>query len=89
MQLVRRDGFWSEKDEQSQAYAERASGDYLWQVDIDEFYQPEDVRVVLGMLRDDPGITAVSFDQITFWGGFDYVVDGWYLWRDGFAVFVD
>ncbi len=89
VQIVRREGFWSEKDEQSQAYAERASGDYLWQVDIDEFYQPEDLRVVLGMLHDDPGITAVSFEQITFWGRFDYVADGWYLRRDSFAVFVE
>ena len=33
------DGFWpGEKDEQSRAYATRATGDYLWQVDIDEFY---------------------------------------------------
>ena len=32
-------GFWpGEKDEQSRAYAKRATGDYLWQVDIDEFY---------------------------------------------------
>lgn len=79
VQIVVRDGFWSEKDEQSQAYAERATGDYLWQVDIDEFYKPEDMRAVLEMLRDDPEITAVSFKMITFWGGFDYITDGWYL----------
>jgi len=36
---------------------------------------------VLEMLRNDPEITAVSFKQITFWGGFDYVVDSWYLRR--------
>jgi Glycosyl transferase family 2 len=81
VQLVRRDGFWSEKDEQSQAYAERASGDYLWQVDIDEFYHPADMRSVVEMLHADPEITAVTFEQITFWGGFDYVADGWYLRR--------
>ena len=81
VQIVVRDGFWSEKDEQSQAYAERAIGDYLWQVDIDEFYQPDDMRAVLGMLRNDPEITAVSFKEMPFWGGFDYIADGWYLRR--------
>jgi hypothetical protein len=86
VQMVTRDGFWSEKDEQSQAYAQRASGDYLWQVDIDEFYQPEDMRTVLQMLVADPGITAASFKQFAFWGGFDYIVDGWYL-RRGADVF--
>ena len=81
VQIVIRNGFWKEKHESSQAYADRATGDYLWQVDIDEFYQPEDMRAVLEMLREDPEITAVSFKQITFWGGFDYVADGWYLRR--------
>jgi hypothetical protein len=76
------DGFWpGEKHEQSQAYAHRATGDYLWQVDIDEFYQPADMQNVFEMLRDDPTITAVSFKQITFWGGFDYCCDSWYLRR--------
>lgn len=81
------DGFWpGEKDEQSQAYAKRATGDYLWQVDIDEFYKPEDMRKIIQMLQDDPQITAVSFKQITFWGGFDFVTDGWYL-RRGANIF--
>jgi len=75
-------GFWpGEKDEPSQAYARRATGAYLWQVDIDEFYKSEDMRSVIQMLCDDPDITAVSFKQITFWGGFDYITDGWYLRR--------
>ncbi len=81
LQIVTRDGFWSEKDEQSQAYAARATGDYLWQVDIDEFYHPEDMAAVLAMLRDDPAITAVSFRELKFWGWFDYLVDGWYSRR--------
>jgi len=75
-------GFWpGEKHEQSQAYAKRATGNYLWQVDIDEFYKAADMRTCIDMLRDDPDITAVSFKQITFWGGFDYITDGWYLRR--------
>lgn len=73
-------GFWpGEKDEQSQAYAIRATGDFLWQIDIDEFYRAEDIEYVMWLLSEQPGITAVSFKQITFWGGFDYIVDGWYL----------
>ncbi len=86
VQIVVRDGFWSEKDEQSQAYAARATGDYLWQVDIDEFYHPHDMQRILAMLRDDPTITAMSFRQIKFWGGFDYTVDSWYA-RRGAEIF--
>jgi hypothetical protein len=83
LEIVTREGLWSEKDEMSQAYAQRATGDYLWQVDIDEFYQPQDMQQVLMMLRDDPQITAVSFKQTTFWGGFDYIAKGWYLQQGG------
>ncbi len=75
-------GWWpGEKDEQSRAYAKRATGNYLWQVDVDEFYRAEDMVRVVQMLRDDPTITAVTFKQITFWGGLGYTVDGWYLRR--------
>ncbi|MEJ5376947.1 MAG: glycosyltransferase family A protein [bacterium] len=76
------DGFWpGEKHEQSHAYAKRATGEYLWQIDVDEFYKPEDMGAVLEMLRREPNITAVSFKSITFWGGFDYITNGWYLRR--------
>lgn len=73
------DGFWpGEKLEQSQAYAKRATGDILWQVDIDEFYKPDDIVRIVDLFDARPGIERVSFHQLAFWGGFDYVLDGWY-----------
>ena len=84
--IVTRAGFWSEKDEMSQAYAERASGDYLWQVDVDEFYQPHDIEAVCNLLREQPTITAVSFESVFFWAAPAYRVDSWYL-RRGAAEF--
>lgn len=84
--IIAREGFWNEKDEMSQAYAVRATGEYLWQVDIDEFYKSADIERIVAMLRDDPSISAVSFKQIQFWGGFSYFVDSWYL-RMGGEVF--
>lgn len=71
------DGFWpGEKDEQSRAYATRATGDWLWQIDIDEFYMSGDMRRVAEMLDADPSITAITFPEIPFWGSFDYRCDG-------------
>src|SRR3546814_2387385 len=70
------DGFWpGEKDEQSRAYAKRATGNYLWQIDVDEFYRSEDIEAVIAMLRSIPEVATISFRQITFWGGFDYIAD--------------
>lgn len=81
------DGFWpGEKYEQSQNYAKRATGDYLWQVDIDEFYKDEDIAYIINLLEKDPEISAVSFIQQQFWGGVDYLVDSWLL-RRGLKVF--
>ena len=75
-------GFWvGEKDEQSRAFAKRATGNYLWQIDVDEFYKSEDMQTVIDLLEYDPQISAVSFKMLTFWGGFDYLCDGWYLRR--------
>lgn len=71
------DGFWpGEKDEQSQAYAKRATGNWLWQVDIDEFYREDDMERVIDLLTTTPSITAVTFPEIPFWGSFDVRCDG-------------
>lgn len=86
--VVTRDGFWPKTDEmgrhrtpQSRAYAERATGDYLWQVDIDEFYIADDMRRVLEMLACDAEISTVSFRQRSFWGSPDIEVQCWLLQR--------
>src|SRR3546814_20964861 len=58
------DGFWpGEKDEQSRAYAKRATGNYLWQIDVDEFYRSEDIEAVIAMLRSIPEVATISFRQ--------------------------
>lgn len=55
-------------------------------MDIDEFYKPDAMRAVLSMLARDPEIAAVSFNTLPFWGGLDYVSDGW-RWRRGGTEF--
>ncbi len=65
------DGFWPEKTEMCQAFAKRATGNYLWQIDSDEFHREEDMSTMLGLLS--KGIGWVAFPQYSFWGGIDYV----------------
>jgi len=80
-------GFWpGEKHEQSAAFAKRANGDYLWQVDVDEFYRPEDIEAVRSMLAREPSISQVAFKQVTFWGAPQYLADGIYL-RMGAGIY--
>lgn len=86
--VVTRQGFWPKKDEmgrnrtpQSRAYAEIATGDYLWQIDSDEFYKGEDLISIMEMLKENPDITAVTFPTYTFWGDINYTADSWALRR--------
>lgn len=75
-ELGKIDGFWSEKSEMSQAYAQKATGNFLWQIDSDEFYKAEDMIKVINFLSDNPDVTEVSFRTKTFWGGLNYSVNG-------------
>jgi len=77
--IITRDGFWSEKDEQSRAYAEIATGEYLWQVDIDEFYTHADIEKIRSYLRSHPEFVAVSFRQRPFFGSPRYWCDSYNL----------
>ena len=71
-------GFWpGEKHEMSQAYARRTTGNYLWQVDVDEFYLEEDMPRIIALLE--TGITQISFPMLQFWGGIGFRENGEWL----------
>lgn len=80
------DGFWEEKGQMSQAYAKRASGNYLWQIDVDEFYMPKNVCAIIQLLERKPEISAVSFYCTYFWGGIDYCMDGFSFRTSDYVV---
>ncbi len=74
--LVTKDGFWEEKDEMSMACANEITGNYLWQIDIDEFYLENDMKKIISFLEENKLITCVSFRMKSFWGGLDYLEEG-------------
>lgn len=77
--LITQDGFWDEKDQMSQAYANHASGDYLFQVDVDEFYEAGALETLLSYLQQHPEVTGATFRSRTFWGSPNCIVDSWLL----------
>ncbi len=79
VKIISRDGFWDDKTVMSQAYTELATGDYLWQVDSDEFYLDEDIETIRNLLAKDSTIDGASFRWLVFWGNEQYITDGWML----------
>lgn len=70
IRLIQREGFWTEKDQMSNAYMEVCTGEYIWQVDVDEFYKSDDIEKIRELLMNDPNITRIDFKSIGFWRSF-------------------
>jgi glycosyltransferase involved in cell wall biosynthesis len=67
-------GTYKEKTEQCNAYMP-IDADYLWCVDADEIYKPEDIdKIIMRLEIEEP--TSVGFKSKTFFGGFDNVIGG-------------
>ena len=68
---------YKEKDEQCQAYMKFLSDDtdYLWNLDSDEIFKPEDIEKLIRILEEGE-YTSVGFKSISFYGGFDKYLTG-------------
>jgi len=82
IRIISKNGFWAGKEEQCREFVKRIKGDYLWEVDIDEFYKTEDLISVRERLKKDRSIDTVSFRQIPFWGSIHCHVNGFKLKTD-------
>lgn len=64
--LIQREGLWSGLTEQFGALTSHITGDYLWEIDADEFYEPEAIERVREVLTRDPSITLLAFKPLNF-----------------------
>ena len=74
IKLIESKGFWDGKTQMCNEYAKIATGDYIWQLDSDEFYHHEDIKTLLSILEKKK-IDAVHFYANHFFGGYDYCID--------------
>jgi hypothetical protein len=72
--LITKEGFWNGKTEMCNTWSERATGDYLWQIDSDEFYKEEDI-IKIKYILENYNPTTIHFYANHFFGGFDKVID--------------
>lgn len=68
-------GQWASKDAMCNGYAPQLTGDFVWHVDSDELYKPEDMEKVVKYLTDND-CYSMSFRLKSFYGGFDRFISG-------------
>jgi len=95
LRILQRD--WTDKNEMASAYAEYSTGDLVWHVDADEFYDPYSLRAVPRAFRD-PELTTLAVPMYVFWMSPDFVLadadgdDRWFCYArvlrrtDGMSV---
>lgn len=78
-------GQFEEKDEECRAYMPymRDDIDYIWNLDSDEIYKPEDIQKIIKLLEEEQ-YTSVGVRSCSFYGGFDHYIGGFELKRDNF-----
>jgi hypothetical protein len=69
-------GQWPEKDEMVKAQNAHYAGDFVWHVDCDEIYCPEDMAKVFAYLDSHPECYSMGFRLRSFFGGFDRYISG-------------
>jgi len=78
-------GQFEEKDEECRAYMPylREDTDYIWNLDSDEIYKPEDIQKIIHLL-DTEKYTSVGVRSCSFYGGFEDYIGGFELKKDNF-----
>lgn len=66
-------GLWPEKCQMQNKALEHVTGDYVWLIDSDEVYKPQDLKTLRDLLVKDPAITQINFIPDNFWKGLDYI----------------
>ena len=56
--------------------AEKLTGDFVWHIDCDEIYRPEDIQKVFNYLDSNPSCYSMAFRLRSFYGGFDRYISG-------------
>lgn len=75
--LIQKNGFWSGgKDEMIAQTNDLIEGDFIFEIDVDEFYKREDIEKLINIIEEYPQITGFCFPWRNFWHNF-HTIYGW------------
>lgn len=69
IKLIQKKNLWDDKNQMVCATNNIFQGDYVWQLDSDEFYHENDIPRIVKMLEDRQPL-EVDFYSYVFWGGY-------------------
>jgi len=75
IKIFTKEGYWDGKLEMCNAYAKEATGDYVWQLDSDEFYKKSDMEKIIRYLENNQETESVHFYANHFWGDWRHCCD--------------
>jgi len=90
--LIQKDGFWQDKDEMISQINDLIKSDYVFEVDVDEFYKDEDYEKLFKIIEEYPQVTGFGIPWRNFWHNFHTIYGletkdtfkvewGWWGWR--------
>jgi len=74
--FIQKASAWEDKAEMKNMLIKLATGDILWQVDVDEMYHGEDIERVRKIFKDNPDVDIVSFQAFHFWKDTSHIIVG-------------
>ena len=76
IRIIKKDRPWNGKTEMCNSFLNLVDAEYLWQLDVDEFYKEEDIEKIVDYLHIHPETTCVQFYAKYFIGSFDAISVG-------------
>lgn len=76
IKLVVNDYFYEDRMEMCNEFLKHVSGDVLWQVDSDEFYNAETHKYIYQLFKNDNELDMVSFNFNDYFASTDYCIAG-------------
>jgi len=74
--VITYDGPWNGKTEMCNSFLHLVDANYLWQLDVDEFYHAADIERIIAYLEDHPDVTSVMFYAKYFFGSLRSIIAG-------------
>ena len=77
IKLIKKNEFFEDRKEMCNEFMKYLTGDILWQIDVDEFYDKSTHEYVKQVFLEDDLLDQVSFNFYDYYKTFDWIINGY------------